>query len=511
MGNKSENYNRIAKNTAMLYLRMLLVMGVSLYTVKAMLGALGEEDYGINNVVGGIIVMLSFLTQVLSSASHRFFSFSIGQQDFSKVSRIFSVMLILYGIMCLFILFLSETAGLWFLNYKMTIPEDRMFAANIVFQFSILSFCWKIFTAPHCALILAHEKMNIYAYVGMAEVVLRLVVVILVQYYDEDKLIFYAIVHFLAIFSVNAIYIFYSRFQFRNIRFKFDWDREITSNVVSYSGWTLFGMLAVVARSQGINMVLNVFFGPIVNAARGIAYNVNGSVISVTSNFYTAVKPQIVKYYAAGDLDSCFKLIARSTKFSYYLVLLLVVPIIVYTPEILHLWLGKYPDYTVTFTRLILITAVIDSMANPITTFNQATGKIKWFQIVVGVLLILNVPLTVLVFVLGSEPYAAFFVSICVSILAMAARLVISAREHDFPLIRYLRSVTSNLMVVTILGSLCAYLYQFIEFDTRNISGLFMNIFVIIIMVLFLSLFVGFDKPERNYAVNMVKSRICKK
>lgn len=486
-------------------------MGVSLYTVKAMLNALGEEDYGINNVVGGIVVMFSFLTQVLSSASQRFFSFSIGQQDYEKVSKTFSVMLILYGIMCIFILLLSETIGLWFLNNKMSIPENRMLAANILFQFSILAFCLKIFTAPHSSLILAHEKMDIYAYVGLGDVLLRLFVVILIQFCDKDKLIFYSIFHFVAVLSVNAIYVFYSRYKFRRIRFKFNWDKDITSSVVSYSGWTLFGMFAVVARSQGINMVLNVFFGPVVNAARGLAYNVNSSVGSFANNFYTAVKPQIVKYYAAGDLDSCFKLIARSTKFSYYLVLLLVVPIIVYTPEILHLWLGKYPDYTVTFTRLILITAVIDSMANPITTFNQATGKIKWFQVVVGVLLILNVPLTVLVFVIGSEPYAAFFVSICVSILAMAARLIISAREHDFPLIRYLRSVTSNLMVVTILGSFCAYLYQFIEFDTRNISGLFMNIFVIIIMVLFLSLFLGFDKPERNYAVNMVKSRICKK
>lgn len=511
MSNKLENYNKIAKNTIMLYLRMLLVMGVSLYTVKAMLNALGEEDYGINNVVGGIVVMFSFLTQVLSSASQRFFSFSIGQQDYEKVSKTFSVMLILYGIMCMFILLLSETIGLWFLNNKMTIPENRMLAANILFQFSILSFCLKVLTAPHSALILAHEKMDIYAYVGVGEVLLRLFVVILIQFCDKDKLIFYSILHFVAVLSVNSIYVLYSRYKFRRIRFKFNWDKDITDSVVSYSGWTLFGMIAVVARSQGINMVLNVFFGPIVNAARGVAHNVNSSVGSFANNFYTAVKPQIVKYYAAGDLESCFKLIARSTKFSYYLVLLLVVPIIAYTPEVLHLWLGKYPNYTVIFTRLILVTAVIDSMANPITTFNQATGNIKWFQIVVGILLILNVPLTVLVFFIGAKPYAAFFVSISISLIAMVARLIISAKEHDFPLARYLRSVTSNLVFVTVVSSLCAYFFHLIEFDAHNTFGLLMNFFVIIVMILFLSLFLGFNKSERNYAINMIKSKIGRK
>lgn len=490
---------------------MFLIMIVSLYTVRVTLVVLGEVDYGINNVVGGIVVMFSFMTQVLSSASQRFFSYSLGQQDYIKLSKIFSVMLMLYGIMCIIIVLISETIGLWLLYNKMTIPEDRMLAANVVFQFSILSFCWKIFTAPHQAIILAHERMGIYAYVGMADVILRLLVVFAIQNASCDRLILLSILHFLTLFIVNATYIYYSKRSFPQIRFIWEWDKEITKNVVTYSGWTLFGMLSVVARSQGINIVLNIFFTPVVNAARAIAHNVNSSVASFSGNFYTAVKPQIVKYYAAGDLESCYKLISRSTKFSYYLILLFVIPIITYTPNILELWLGSYPENTVVFTRLVLVTAVIDSMANPITSYNQATGSIKWFQIIVGTLLILNVPITILVLYLGSSPVGAFWVSIAMSMIAMAARLLVSYFEHQFPLARYLRDVTLSVAKVTLLCVAFVYIYEYFNIEPEGFVGLMMNVSIIAITVLGISYYFGFNSNERKYAYNMIKSKIQKK
>ena len=490
---------------------MLLVLLVSLYTVRVLLEALGQQDYGLYNVVGGIVVMFSFLTHVLSSASHRFFAFEIGQRNYTKLSRIYSLLMILYVIVIIAVVALAETVGLWFLHNKMTIPPDRMHAADIVYQFSILSFCWKIFTAPHTSIIIAHEKMDVYAYVGVAEVVLQLIMVLCIRHAGGDRLIEYSVLMFAVVFVVNSIYIIYSKIKFKEVHFKFRWDKELASDVVSYSGWTLFGAVASVVRSQGINIILNVYFNPVVNAARGIAHSVNSALSSFSGNFYTAVKPQIVKYYAKGDSDSCFKLVFRSTKFSYFLLLVLMMPIFLYTPEILTLWLKEYPDYAVNFTRLIMVTALIESMSNPLITFNQATGDVKLFQIVVSLIFILNLPIAILVLELGGDPYSAFIVSICLSAIAFATRLFILKRQHGFPVGKYVEVVLLRLLMVTLICTgLSLALYWAVP-RSGSLLLLFACVLAVMAVVAFVSLFLGFNKQERKFAINMVTSKFRKK
>ncbi len=508
---KSSNYNKIAVNTVMLYFRMLLIMLVSLYIVRILLAALGQEDYGLYNVIGGIVVMFSFLTHVLSSASQRFFAYDIGQGNYNQLSKTYSTIILLFVLVIAVIILLAETIGLWFLHNKMTIPQERMTAANWVYQFSILSFCWKVFTSPYQAIIIAHEKMNIYAYVGVAEVLLQLILVLVLQNVEQDKLIVYSVLMFLIVFIINSLYIAYAKLKYRQIHFVTNLDKSLFKKVVSYSGWTLFGALASLVRSHGINIILNVYFTPVVNAARGVAHNVNSAISSFAGNFYTAVKPQIVKYYAQGDLDSCYKLVFRSTKFSFCLLLILALPIIYFTPQILTLWLGEYPEFTIVFTRLILVVALIDSLANPLISFNQATGSVKWFQVIVGIIYIITLPIAVVVFESGKGPVSVFFVSIAISIIAMIARLLIIYRQHRFPLLDYSKKVLLPILLVTTVSLILMRTWHYLAIPSDGVFLLAFNVFVVIIMVAIVSLFVGFNGVERHYVYNLIRSKILHK
>lgn len=505
---KSSNYNRIAVNTVMLYFRMLLIMLVSLYIVRILLAALGQEDYGLYNVIGGIVVMFSFLTHVLSSASQRFFAYDIGQGNYNQLSKTYSTIILLFVLVIAVIILLAETIGLWFLHNKMTIPPERMTAANWVYQFSILSFCWKVFTSPYQAIIIAHEKMNIYAYVGVAEVFLQLILVLVLQNVEQDKLIVYSLLMFLIVFVINSLYIAYAKLKYRRIHFVTNLDKSLFKKVVSYSGWTLFGAFASLARSQGINVILNVYFTPVVNAARGIAHNVNGSVSSFAGNFYTAVKPQIVKYYAQEDLESCYKLVFRSTKMSFILIYTLILPAMLYTPEILTLWLKEYPDNTVIFTRLILVVAMISSLANPLITFNQATGNIKVFQIIISIIFLSNLPLSIIAFEYGAKPVYAFVISICVSIVAFTARMIILRIQHHFPAFRYIKKVLLPIVFSIVVTSSIVLLYYHLWGNTSSILLLFLNIILTLLFTLFFTFYMCFDSNEKILIYQTIKKYI---
>ncbi len=508
MANNVGNYKRIAKNTMMLYIRMIFVTLVSLYTFRVLLAALGQEDYGLYNVVGGIVTMLSFLTHTLTSASQRFYSYYLGQRNFEQMSKIYSSTMLLYGAVIVIIVILAETLGLWFLNNHMTIPRDRIIAVNVVYQFSVLSFCWKVFTTAHQALIIAYERLSIYAYVSIVEVILQLAIVSFLTIYSNDRLILYAVLIFISQFLTNGFYIIYSKRVCKDVRYIRPRDLNLVKEITSYSGWTLFGMLSVVVRSSGINIVLNVFFGPIVNAARGIAFTVNSLVTTLTSNFYTAVRPQIVKNYSKQEMDACFKLIFRSTKFSYSLALIVVLPLYIFAPQVLLFWLGDFPENTILFMRLTLVNALIDSIANPLITFNQATGDIKKFQICVSLLLILNLPISIFAFWLGAKPFVAFVISIVLSTIANVIRIVIDQTEHGFPAVLYVKKVVVRLLLITLASALILPLINILNVNPTTIIQLFINALLICVWVAVCSFYLGFDKSERKFVLNIIINKI---
>ena len=339
----SEN-NRIAKNTMYLYIRMALTMIVSLYTVRVVLNVLGEVDYGIYNVVGGIVVMFSFLSSTLASASQRYFAFELGRQNTQKLSNVFNLTLYLYLLVVCIVVLLSETIGLWFLNTKINIPIERMVAAKYVYQFSVFSFCYSLVMTPYQALLIAREDMNVYAFVGVLESILYLAVAFLIKAIKFDHLIIYGLLILIVRITTQSIYIIIAYKRYPESHIKWYWDSYLVKDMASYSGWNLLGAIANVARSQGINILISMFFSPAINAARGLAHQVSGTLNSFASNFYTAVRPQVTKRYAMGDENSTNSLIFSSSKFSYYLILFLAASVIVYVGPILQLWLVKVPQ-----------------------------------------------------------------------------------------------------------------------------------------------------------------------
>lgn len=442
----SENNKRIAKNTLLLYFRMFITMGVSLYTSRIVLNTLGVEDFGIYNVVGGVVMMFSFLNSSMSSATQRFLSFELGKQDYAQMKKVFSMSVNIHAIIAGTIFILAETIGLWFLNAKLVIPADRMEAANWVYQFSIFSFMLTIMNVPYNATIIAHERMKVYAYVSIVEVILKLIIVFALVWLGFDKLKLYAVLVFVVSIIIWIIFKVYCKRNFTETNYQFFWEKSLYKTLMNYAGWNLFGNLAAVTFNQGINIMLNIFFGPAINAARGLAYQVNGAVNGFVSNFQMAMNPQIVKSYAAEDLKYMHQLIFQGAKYSFFLLFTLTLPILLETEIILKWWLKIVPEYTAIFTRLVLINVLIDCISGPLMTAAQASGKIKLYQSIVGGLLLLILPFSYLFLKLGFPPQVTLYVSICISIIALFARLWIIA-----PLVNLSIKIFAQYVLVRIL------------------------------------------------------------
>lgn len=375
MSNTTENNKRIAKNTLLLYFRMLFLMAVSLYTSRIVLNALGVEDFGIYNVVGGVVTMFSVLSGSLSAAISRFITYEIGKGNQDKLNKIFSsavtIQLGLAGI----IILLAETIGIWFLNIKMNIPELRMEAANWVFQFSILTFAINLISVPYNACIIAHEKMSAFAYISILEAIGKLAIAYLIVVSPMDKLIFYAILMCIVALIVRFTYGNYCKRHFSECTYHFIWDKQLLKQMFGFAGWNFIGAASAVLRDQGGNVVINLFCGPTVNAARGIAFQVNTAVNQFVTNFMTALNPQITKSYAAGNKEYMMTLIFQGARLSFYMLLLLSLPILINTHYILGLWLKLVPDHAVLFVQLVLIFAMSESISQPLITAMLATGK----------------------------------------------------------------------------------------------------------------------------------------
>jgi O-antigen/teichoic acid export membrane protein len=498
----SENNKRVAKNTLLLYFRMLLTMFVTLYTVRVVLNVLGINDYGLYNVVGGVVIMFSFLSGTMSAASQRFFSFELGRNDLQQFKKTFGLMFLIYGFIAIIVLILAETIGLWFLNYKMIIPPDRLVAANWVFQFSILCFLVTIMTIPYNASIIAHENMKVYAYMSIIEVVLKLVFVFVLVGVLFDKLILYSILVFIATCITTFLYSFICRKNYPECRFQFYWNRPLFNELMSYSGWNLFGATAAVLNNQGINIMLNIFFGPVINGARAIAYQIGTTINQFVFNFQTAVNPQITKYYASGDMIKMKELVFQSCKLSYFLLLLVSMPVLIETHFILGTWLEEVPLHVVIFSRLIIIGALIDSLSYPLMTAAQATGKIKYYQSLVGGTMLLNLPVSYCFLKLGYDAQATMYVTILISIICLFLRLYMLRGMIALSVKSFITEVLLKVLLITVLSFslplLIVFLYNesFLRFIFLIVTGSISSITYIF--------FLGITLMERRYIIDFM-------
>ena len=509
MSSSSQNNKRIAKNTLMLYIRMFFIMAVTLYTSRVVLKALGVVDFGIYNVVGGVVAMMGLFNSAMSVATQRYLSFELGKGDKVRLKQVFSMCFTIFVLLSLLILLLAETVGLWFLNAKLVIPAERMAAANWVYQYSVLTCIAALFVAPYNAAIIAHEKMDVYAYVGIIEVLLKLGVVFLLESVPFDRLSSYGFLLFLAQLAVTGIYAVYSVRNYTECRYRFYWERPLFEELVSYSGWNLFGSLAALAKGQGLNILLNMFFNPAVNAARGIAYQVNTAVTLFFTNFYTAVKPQVIKYYSQGDLADMFKLVFRSSKMSFYLILLISLPIIIEAPFVIRLWLGQLPEYVVGFTRLIVVVSAIDALATPLMTAAHATGHIKLYQSLVGTMVILNVPVSYVFLKFGYSPYAVFYISIVISTACLFARLWIVRRLMPFPVKDYVVKVFGNSLLVGALALILPVaLHSLLDASLLGVVAVCLASVLSSCLCIY---GIGLDRDERRFVVQTVQQKIFRK
>ena len=497
------NNKRIAKNTLMLYIRMLFMMGVSLFTSRVILETLGVEDFGIYSVVGGIITMFAFINGGMVSATQRFITFEIGKGNMEKLKSVFSTSLQIHALISLIIVLLGETAGLWFLYEKMVIPEGRMDAAMWVYQCSIIACVVNIMSIPYNADIVAHEKMSAFAYISIIEVSLKLAIVYLLLVSPWDKLIVYAILLLVVQFSIRFVYSHYCHKHFEETKYQRTFNKPLFKEMLSFAGWSFWGNLAGVLYTQGLNMMLNVFFGPVVNAARGIAVQVQSAVQQFTTNFQMALNPQITKNYAAGDLEQMHSLMFRSARFSFFLLFFLTLPILIETNFVLTVWLKNVPENTVVFTQLMIAISLIYTIANPCIVANQATGKVKVYQAVVGGILLLIVPISYIVLKLGAPAYSVFIVHFCVESVAQLSRMIMLRKLIHLPLSAYLKNIYLPVILVVCLAVLLP-LYVHTLFS-EGWERFFIVGIVCVISVSVMVFLVGLTSGEKVFFINKAK------
>ncbi|MDR3704740.1 MAG: oligosaccharide flippase family protein [Paludibacteraceae bacterium] len=502
----NSNDKRIAKNTLIMYGRMLLVTLITLFTVRIALKALGVEDYGIYNVVAGLVTFTSFIGASMQIATLRFYAFAIGEKSLSKQNAIFNLSFLIYLIIVVLVIVLAETVGLWFLKNEMIIPVNRFNAALWLFQFAIFSFVVSMLSIPFSSMIIAHEHMGVYAVISLIECVLKLSILFLIALFSYDKLFIYGLLMLVVTLIKEGIGIVYCRKKYEECFFQFTWDKELFKSIYSYSGWTLFGTLANVAYNQGNNILINVFFGPVANAARAIAFQVSNTMTMFSSNFFTVISPQIIKSYAEEDYSYMMRLFYLSSKFSYCLLLVIFLPLLLETQYILNLWLGNVSEYMLVFTRLTLIASFIMAMHSPITTVVQAIGAVKKYHVIVESVILLSLPLSYLCFKLGYSVESTFYISIVVFIIAHGLRTLVLKNVIRFSLKEYLKKFILPVSLITIIPSaITIYFYYLLPYGFIR--------FIIIIPVSMLlvsvcSFLFGFNRNEKQQIINMIKKRL---
>jgi len=479
-------------------------MAVSLYTSRVVLQKLGVQDYGIYSVVGGVVAMFGFMHSSMSGVTQRFLSIELGKNDKIELQKVFNMSLMIHGLIVIIIVLLAETIGFWFFQTKMNIPLERTYAAFWVYQLSILSCVIIVISAPYNALIIAHERMNVFAYISIAEVILKLLVVYVMSLFPYDILIVYALLLCAVQILIRIIYGIYCKRHFEETAFHFFRDKQLFKQMTGIAFWTMNGNIAVLGYTQGLNILLNLFFNPAVNAARGIAVQIQTAVMSLCRNFQTAINPQINKSYAVNNMLYMHKLIFTGSRFSFFLLFFLALPILFETEIILTIWLGIVPEHTVSFVRLILIISIFEAISRPLGIAVHATGRIRKFQLIEGSILLLIVPISYLLLKKGFMPEIVFAVHLCIETIAQYARIVIVCPMIQLSKRIYFKQVLKQIILVFILSPVVPFLIKWV-FPFPGKWPVFITVSLCCcISVLFCSYLFGTNNDEKT----MIKSKL---
>lgn len=502
------NNKRIAKNTLLLYVRMFIMMAVGLFTSRIILDALGVSDYGIYNVIGGLVTMFSVLTGAMSVATSRFLTFALGSGDNQLLKRTFVTAVNIHLTIAAAIVVIAEVGGIWMLNSHLNIPADRMDAANVVLQFSIATFVINLINVPYTSSIISHERMGIYAYFSLFDVFVKLGIVYVLYLTTSDRLVVYALLLCLANLATQIINWIYCKRNFAECRYSLSIDKQLLKKMFGFIGWAFWGNAAVVLKDQGMTILLNIFCGTIVNAAQGVANQVNATVNRFVSNFLTAVNPQITKLYASGDYDAMNRLIVRSTKLSAFLLLILIVPIIVNIDDLLALWLVEVPKHTGSFVTLILFYSFVDCFTGGLITGILANGKIKTYEIALTVTYILNLILAFVSLKLGMAPETLYVLLIIFKFVVLGIQLWLGRTMFRLPLRTYLKAMIRYVLPVLAIGLFLMFV------PWKEITGVIHRIILSVLSVegiLLLTIYlVGFEFNEREFIIEKIQQVLSK-
>lgn len=509
MSTQIENNKRIAKNTLFMYFRMLLTMVVSLYTSRVVLKTLGVQDFGIYNIVGGVVVLFTFINSAMSTGTQRHLSYELGKPE-GNISKVFSACLFIHISISIIIFILAETIGLWFLNTHMNLPSYRMGIVNWVYQFSILGCISNIIRIPYQASIIAHEKMSFYAYTGIVEVVLKLAIVFLLIVLPMDKLLVYSALMFCVITIITAWFILFNKNKFPEIKIIKVKDIILYKTIISFSGWTLFGSTANLGLHQGMNVIINIFYGVTVNAAIGIANQVNAAITHFVTGFQQALNPQLVKSEAQNDKARQLDLICKSSKLSYLILLLISIPIIFNIEYILELWLSEYPEHTPNICRLIILGALVECLSGPLWVTIFATGKIKTYQIIISIVLLLNIPVSLILGYYNQDVEIFFLARNFIYILGLCTRLYFLAKLIKFDIKSYFKRVILPVIITTVLIILPIYMLIIkISLYSTHVTFIIQS-FIIVIYEIFIIYIFALDHDEKAFLIKIIQNKLKK-
>lgn len=487
----------LLKNTIFLYIRILFILAITLYTSRVVLNVLGIDDYGVYNVVAGLVTMLGFLSSAMSSATQRFISYEIGINNQDKLTVTFRTCLLIYFIIIVFVILISETLGIWLLNHKINIPTERISAAYWVLQGSLISFIFSIASIPYIANIIAHERMGIFALLSIIDAISKLLILFVIDSINFDKLKLYSIFLSLISFIIFALYYTINRAKYNFTTFRFVWNRPVFFEIFSYTGWNLFGNIAAVGVNQGINIILNIFFGPIINAARAISAQLNSAVYSFISSLQVAFTPQIVKSYAANEVERMKHLVFISAKYSCFLVYIISLPILLKTEIVLYWWLGSVPDYTANFVKLTLIDSIIISISGSLMSAFQATGKIKAYQLIIGTIILLNIPLSYCLLSYGAHPDYVFVTIIIISTITLQLRILLLGKISKTIISGFYNKVIFRIILVIAISLPPIMIFN--KIINNSIMGLIMIYLITTIITAFSIMLIGMSKQEKVY------------
>jgi O-antigen/teichoic acid export membrane protein len=500
------NSRRIAKNTLMLYSRQILTMLVSFYTVRVVLNVLGAEDYGIYHVVAGVVMMFGFLSGSLASASQRYFSFELGKSNHGRLKHIFSLSLLIYILLIALIVLLAETIGLWFVTTRLVISPGRREAAMWVYHTSILSFGFSIFASPYIALIIAHEDMNIYAYMSIIEAALRLASVFLLRIVFLDKLQLYGILMCLVVCINTTIYRMICRVKYKECRFDYYWNKGMFKEITAYTGWYFFTSLALVIKQHAVTILLNQLFNPMVIAARSIAIQVNSAVSSFSNNFSTAMNPQIIKSYSSGKKPEMLALMSRGVRGNYFLMYLFTLPLVLEMPVVLSLWLKNPPEGAALFTQLTLVDVLINSIGLPLACAIRATGNIKNYALIFSALQTGGFLLGWLIFLLGAPPYSVMLITIGISVVFIAVRLLIVRTLIKISVARFFSEAIFPCCIFSIVSAIFPLILRLVL--KQNILNSIVVIFACLLFTCGSMYAIGLNKVERGIIKQIILRKL---